>query len=131
MGAGGRLCLIVALLFAGCTMDGDEHPPGTGGEEMYGQYCAGCHGSSGEGRFLLGVPSNRSTRLGASALADRILEVGRHDEHRRMPTFPKLKRSEALAIARHVLHLRDQSKGERSFWEKGIPSAAPAAEAGP
>jgi mono/diheme cytochrome c family protein len=118
--------VVLALLLVGaCVRDGDEHAAGESGAAMFRRYCSDCHGTDGAGSFLRGVPSNRSTALSVSEIADRILEDA--PAHREMPSFPKLTRAEALAIATHVDQLRDASDGRRAFWEHGPASAPPAA----
>lgn len=122
---GGRMVMVGLGVFAassmGCVADGDEHQPGASGAAMFARYCARCHGEAGAGNFLKGMPPNRSTRLVREAIADRVLRGAA--QHGRMPSFPKLSKADALALADHVLALREESGGRGVFWMN--PGAPP------
>lgn len=90
------------LLVSACSDQGDEHQAGASGQQLFLQYCAACHGRSGEGKFIKGAPAIFETRLTRSEVAELVIE-GRKGH--RMPEFPRMRRHEAFAVATYFLTL--------------------------
>jgi len=97
-------CLVVsgALLLTGC--QGDDAPPTkkADGKTLFSHYCADCHGPSGNGKFLQGIPPNAKTRLTRQEVVNLLL-YGRDD----MPAMPKFRDRltpiQAGKVADHLL----------------------------
>lgn len=118
------ILLVLVLVLAGACreQDGDEHRPGASGEVLFSTYCARCHGSDGAGNFLRGVPANRGTALGRAEVV-RLIRQG-SAQHRRMKTFPKLSRREAMALAEYLEVLAEKAP-DGPFWEVPPVPGAP------
>lgn len=81
---------------------------------MYGTYCSRCHGSTGSGNFLKGIPANRSTSLNRNQIAELVTRG--LEEFPKMPRFSKMSRSSALKIADFVLQFEVRELGSRQVW---------------
>ena len=90
---------VLFITFAACLLlsacDGELRL--TTGKQLYDHHCARCHGNSGKGKFLLGVPPNRETGLQEIQIIFRM----RHPKGK-MPAFDELSAEEASRIAHYL-----------------------------
>ena len=142
-----EICISIALCAAACTSDdwgpgelGDGHTSSSArtvalGRELYGQYCVGCHGESGDGegraaRFL--DPRPRDLRLGKLKFAGvtsgdppRDEDYLRTIEHglrgTAMPSFALLTQQERGALVAYVRELVDPAKRKPPGTALAIP----------
>ncbi len=106
-----RVFVTLGFLFAAACR---AAAPSGSGEALFAKHCAVCHGVEGQGRFLKGVPPNRTTTLDVTGIVERILT--KKPAHRKMPNFPSLSPAQATAIAQHVMELKERSDGSGAFW---------------
>lgn len=95
--------LSVAALLSGCEKDVHDHPELTTGKELFEYHCSSCHQSSGQGKFLKGIPANRATTLSSEQISHKITQDKESDS--KMPTFPKMDKQESDKIAAYVKSL--------------------------
>lgn len=94
------LTCTLAVVLSGCS---DDTPNAQAdGRTLYNKYCEGCHGGSGKGSFLEGIPANRDTRLSRQEVTNLIL-YGRHDKAQMPKFYQELKPSEAERISEYLL----------------------------
>lgn len=94
------LMIILTAMLSGCW---DDTPNAQAdGSELYDKYCEGCHGGSGKGSFLEGIPANRDTRLSRQEVTNLIL-YGRHDKTQMPMFYQELKPAEAERISEYLL----------------------------
>jgi mono/diheme cytochrome c family protein len=74
------------------------------GEALFDEFCADCHGSSGGGSFLQGVPANRNTELNYWEVKIKIKHGSGEDSD--MPVFKELTDSEVSKIASYLKSLK-------------------------
>ena len=101
-----QILLVASGLIAGCPYS-DKSPAVTAsGKQLYEEYCASCHKTSGLGRFLLGVPATFSDNLSR----EEVIKLIREGDPRypRMPVFPQLRFSQADKIALYLRQLEAQ-----------------------
>ncbi|WP_363317757.1 cytochrome c [uncultured Amphritea sp.] len=95
--------ILFTLLLSGCS-DSDPETSSTDGKELYSLYCEACHKSNGSGKFLEGIPANRSTRLSYNQV---VALVRKGDPARPdMPAFVHLTDKQADAIVDYLFSLR-------------------------
>lgn len=94
------LTILTSLtLITGC---GAPPEPSADGKTLFKHYCASCHGESGKGSFLEGIPSNRKTQLSRQDVVNLVL-YGRSDKPG-MPVFrDQLTPRQAEKVADHLL----------------------------
>lgn len=97
--------LILTLILIGCDKDIHNHPHLTTGKQFFQYHCSECHGPSGEGIFILGVPANRDTKLSVSQVVHRI----QRQDAGKMPDFVNMPEDEAIRIA---VYLKEINKPE-------------------
>ena len=90
------LVLLFGLFLSGCDKPRGEMT----GEELYEEFCAGCHKSSGKGNFLKGVPANRNTDMSYWEIKIKITHGS--GSNSAMPVFEELTDTEAGKIAEHL-----------------------------
>lgn len=73
------------------------------GKELFDQYCAGCHQTSGKGNFLKGIPANRGTNLSYWQIKLKILRGS--GPKSKMPVFKTLTDTDAGKIAEYLQSL--------------------------
>lgn len=95
------LSVVGLLLLSACGEDLHNHPHLTTGKQLFEHHCAGCHGASGRGRFLLGVPPNRDSGLQEIQIVYRM----RHPKGDKMPVFDDMPEAEAVSIANYLSHM--------------------------
>jgi ubiquinol-cytochrome c reductase cytochrome c subunit len=97
---------------------------GTQGEQLYEQYCAGCHGSAGEGRGTYPALADNPGAADTPAV-DEVIRKGA----RGMPGFSQLAEGEIEAITAHVVSLAGGAEPAGSDGDPGQgPAQAPGAE---
>lgn len=90
------------LSLMGCNKAPDETATG---EVLYNYYCADCHKSSGHGKYLMGIPANRTTRMSQSSVT--ILIKNGHRSKPGMPPVPGISYPEARKITQYLWTLKD------------------------
>ena len=102
----GILTILVLVLLYGCSEEKSQ--PKTG-RELYEYYCAACHGESGAGQFLRGIPpliQNKFLKtlpLTPSQVKHKI--QGSEQPGRKMPSFTNISDNEARLIAHYIREL--------------------------
>ncbi len=88
------------LVLSGCN---DSTPNDKAdGKALFAHYCESCHGQTGSGKFLQGIPSNASTSLTRQEVINLLL-YGRDDKPA-MPSFrEQLNPRQAQKIADYLL----------------------------
>jgi len=92
------LSLFLGGILSACSRDVHEHPELTTGKQLFDYHCSDCHGVSGEGKFLKGVPANRDTNLQTVQITHKI----REGDSGRMPKFDSMPPQEARKIALYL-----------------------------
>ncbi len=84
----------------GCENDIHDHPDLVTGKQLFEYHCSSCHKKTGEGNFLLGVPSNKNTELSVSQVSHKIRsnEVAGN----KMPSFESMSEEESKMISAYV-----------------------------
>lgn len=97
--------VVAAGLWGGVRFFYRQQPPEltATGKQMYEDYCAGCHKSSGVGAFIFGIPPVYGHNLDRAKVV-RLIRFGDPD-YPRMPVFPEIRFSQAHKIAKHVEEL--------------------------
>ncbi len=100
----GIACL---LMVTACDrVDDHDHPQLKTGEQFYNHHCSSCHGRSGDGTFLKGVPAVKYTEMKIREIVEHIRGHGRAGDTR-MPQFSDMSVHEAERIAVYIrLELR-------------------------
>ncbi len=99
-------CLFCLSLFSACTSSNNKP---VGGKELYEYYCAGCHGESGAGQFLRGIPpliQNKMLNpkpLSPTQIRHKI--KGGPSPDRKMPSFSNITDKQASQIAQYIQKL--------------------------
>jgi len=94
------MILSLIIFLSGCGKPQSEMT----GEELFDEFCAGCHKSTGKGNFLLGVPANRGTKLSYWEIKLKIKRGSGGDS--KMPVFNNLTDTEAGKIAEYLMFLK-------------------------
>lgn len=94
--------LLLTLVLIGCG-PGEPPPLTASGKELYLEYCAGCHQSSGSGKFFMGIPP----AIGHGLSRQQVIRLIREGapEYDDMPVFPQIRFSQADKIARYLREL--------------------------
>lgn len=101
-----KLLSVVAIFsLMGCTQRPDE---ASSGQVLYEYHCAKCHKSSGNGKYLMGIPANRETYLSQSSVIVMIKDG--HRSKPNMPPIPNISYSEAQKITQHLWTLKYSEK---------------------
>lgn len=100
--------LLVAAFLTACGVDIHDHPHLTTGKQLFEYHCSGCHNDSGNGRFLLGVPSNNDTKLSIGQVSHKI-KVGSGISESKMPVFAGMSREEAVIISAYLKKIRKKT----------------------
>jgi len=94
------IVLSMFIFLTGCDKPQSEMT----GEELFDEFCAGCHKSTGKGNFLLGVPANRGTKLSYWEIKLKIKRGSGGNS--KMPVFKNLSDTEAGKIAEYLMSLK-------------------------
>ncbi|WP_370277459.1 cytochrome c [Pontibacterium sp.] len=95
---GVAICLSLGL--SGCQQQAPDEK--ADGKALFAHYCEECHGDTGNGKFLKGIPSNTATRLTRQEVVNLLL-YGRQDQPA-MPTFrDQLSPRQARKVADYLL----------------------------
>jgi mono/diheme cytochrome c family protein len=100
------LALMVSIGLMGC----EKHDPNElDAKTLYENYCAGCHGDDGSGRFLRSVPANVKTEKSFSEIVHQI-KNGSSEKHKgqKMPGFSELSDQQVKLIASYLLKISRQ-----------------------
>lgn len=103
------LGLMLCLALPACSErqpDNHDHPSLKTGAELYDYHCAGCHGEDGTGMLESRTPANILTVRGLNGIVNYIT-TPINAQHRRMPIYINMSRAEAIAIAKHLMQLRE------------------------
>ncbi|MDI3326492.1 cytochrome c [Pontibacterium granulatum] len=94
------IAISLSLGLSGCQQEKlDEKADG---KALFVHYCEECHGDTGNGKFLKGIPSNTATRLTRQEVVNLLL-YGREDQPA-MPTFrDQLSPRQARKVADYLL----------------------------
>jgi len=97
------------MLLAGCEAGNDEHdhPATATGKDLYELHCAGCHGMSGRGSLMQGIPSNLLTDFTRTQVVELIIAGPKHEQSN-MPAMKTMPRDEARVIVDYLWQLRAQ-----------------------
>ena len=98
------LLSITGLSLSGCDQDKHEHSKLATGKQLFESHCASCHSSSGMGSFVLGIPSNRDTKLLNIHIRKKI-RYGSGPESN-MPIFQTMPEKEAIKIVQYLRTLK-------------------------
>ncbi|MCK6265059.1 cytochrome c [Vibrio sp. ZSDE26] len=99
-----RIALVMfTALISGCDRDIHDHPHLVTGQQLFEHHCSSCHQSTGQGRFLKGIPANRSTGLTKEQIIDKM--VSPKEAGDKMPNFPNMDNEESGKIADYVKSL--------------------------
>jgi mono/diheme cytochrome c family protein len=93
----GILCV---LCLSGCGRDDHNHPSNLSGQTLFELHCASCHGPTGEGSFLLGVPANNEGHLLNVHIRKKIQQGMTRDDQ--MPVFEAMSDAEANKIIGYI-----------------------------
>lgn len=94
------LSIALSISLLGC---GNDTPNAqASGQALYDKYCEDCHGSSGKGSFLEGIPANRETDYSRQEVTNLIL-YGRHDTENMPKLYKELTPAEADRISEYLL----------------------------
>jgi len=86
-----------------CFTSGCEKPELRNGAQLFDYYCAGCHGTDGNGKFLKGVPSLQDRSYSVTRLRSIMRGHRRpRGDDTRMPVFDDLSAGEVNKIAAHI-----------------------------
>jgi mono/diheme cytochrome c family protein len=96
------IAMLTALV--GCSNDVHNHPNLTTGKQLFEYHCASCHGVSGKGIFLKGVPANNDTELTTALIMHKITQ----DTQGGMPEFTNMPTKEAEKIAYYLKSIKRQ-----------------------
>lgn len=92
-------------MISGCGHDLHNHPELTTGKQFFEYHCSECHGNSGKGIFLKGIPSSRDTALSATQIVHKL----RKEPGDKMPVFAKMPEAEAIEIALYLQQLKEEA----------------------
>ncbi len=102
----GILVTTFLVILFGCS---EENSQPTTGRELYEYYCAACHGESGAGQFLRGIPPLiqnkflKTVPLTPSQVKHKI--QGPEQPGRKMPSFTNISDNQARQIALYIREL--------------------------
>lgn len=96
-----------SVVLMGCDNDIHNHPANTTGKELFEIHCSNCHGASGSGKFLKGVPNNRNTDLGSHQIVHKIKQGNGG-----MPAFPNMPTDEAKKIVSYLRSIKYSETSE-------------------
>jgi mono/diheme cytochrome c family protein len=65
--------LMVLLLGCEGNIDEHDHAASATGKDLYELHCAGCHGKSGKGNLMQGIPSNLFTDFSRAQVVELII----------------------------------------------------------
>ena len=85
---------------AGCEKDAHDHPGLVTGKQLFEYHCSSCHKKTGEGNFLLGVPSNKNTELSVGQVSHKI--TSNEVAGNKMPVFKNMSAEESRKISAYV-----------------------------
>ncbi len=95
--------LIVALAsLSACGRDNHNHPDNLSGKALFELHCASCHGATGKGSFMLGVPANNDGHLLNVEIRHKI----QHGNVKgNMPVFEAMSDDEVNKIIKYINQL--------------------------
>ena len=99
--------LLLLVVLSGCYND---KPPALSatGQQMYLDYCAGCHKASGVGKIFMGVPPAFAHELSRAEVVKLIREGD--PRYSRMPTFPQISFSQGHKIVSYLRELKEKQR---------------------
>lgn len=100
------LVLLVTLTAACAQRDNHNHPDLKTGEALFNHHCAECHGQDGTGMLADQTPANILTHLSRDEIVNYITTPV--NPQRKMPVFSGMPTAEAVAIADHLLELKQR-----------------------
>jgi mono/diheme cytochrome c family protein len=100
------MLLLLTGLTACSNRDDHDHPDLTTGEQLFNHHCAECHGKDGTGMLEKRTPANILTRKSRDGIVNYITTDV--NPQRKMPVFKNMPNAEAVAIANHLLKLRQK-----------------------
>jgi len=96
--------MLLALTTTSCSRDTHNHPSGITGKQLFEVHCAECHSSGGLGSILLGVPSNKDSKLLGVQIRNKLLHgVAKGSK---MPVFKTMPEKEAIQIVQYLQTLK-------------------------
>lgn len=104
------LLLMIVLVFSFSKFMYNQSVPSAtaNGEQLYTEYCSGCHRASGSGNFFLGIPPVYEHKLSRAKVV-RIIRKGDPD-YSRMPVFPQIRFSQAQKIVDYLEQLEAKQR---------------------
>jgi mono/diheme cytochrome c family protein len=102
---------MVMLFFAGC----GNKTPGTAasGKDLYDYHCAQCHGASGTGVFIKGVPSLVKSNKSSADILKMIHQGSLKKQGNKMPAVTALGTAQAKRILDFVRQMQQAKTGEK------------------
>jgi len=102
--------LLILLFISACSekkpADDHIHPDLTTGNQLFDYHCASCHGTSGKGQFIEGIPANVLTKK-SPAMVIKKIKFGDETPNSIMPKFKNMPKEEAILIVRHLFQLKE------------------------
>lgn len=98
--------LLSLIQLSACGRDEHDHPKNISGKKLFDIHCASCHSPEGFGSILLGVPSNRDTKLLNVNIRKKLLHGSGKDSN--MPVFETMSEQEAIKIVQYLRSLGKQ-----------------------
>ena len=96
--------ILLSLTLSACDNDVHDHPELVSGRDLFEYHCASCHQSSGIGKFLLGIPPNKNTKLSFTDVIHKIKDDDGNE--RNMPLFETMSKEEASKITAYLKGLK-------------------------
>ncbi len=84
--------------------DDHDHPSLKTGQALFNYHCAGCHGEDGTGMLESRTPANILSLRGLNGIVNYVTTP--INPKRVMPVFRHMPNAEAIAIAKHLMKLR-------------------------
>jgi len=102
--------LIILIFISACSekkpADDHNHPELTTGKQLFDFHCASCHGKSGKGQFIEGIPANVLTKKSPKMVRTKI-KFGDETPNSIMPKFESMPKEEAILIVKHLFKLKE------------------------
>lgn len=100
------ISLVCGITITGCGRDTHDHPKNITGKQLFEVHCAACHSSAGTGSILLGVPSNKDSKLLNAQIRNKIQHGSSGDS--KMPVFTNMSDTEATKIIKYLREMKRQ-----------------------
>jgi len=104
------LVFIISMVVTACSESGlddnHDHPELKTGKQLFDFHCSVCHGVSGKGKFIEGIPANALTKKNRMQIIQKI-QSGDGTKSK-MPVFKTMSKDEANRIVDHLFELQQE-----------------------